>query len=87
LKRLADVLGLEIGVLAKDLLDRHPVRNQLTICATVIRMPRMQARPPIRSGSNVIRSSTAVSRVTRPRFGAKRRRGGRLILSGGVDGT
>ena len=34
-----------------------PFATRLTTSETVIRIPRMQARPPITAGSNVIRSN------------------------------
>ena len=45
-----------------------PFATRLTTRDTVTRIPRMQARPPITSGSNVIRSNPSIEPTPFPQF-------------------
>jgi hypothetical protein len=55
---LANILFLEVRIVGQDLLPGHtPSATRETTSPTVIRSPRIQARPPIFPGSKVIRSN------------------------------
>jgi hypothetical protein len=60
-KGLADVYPLEIRVVGEDLVDGRTLSDQVRNGRNR-RMPRMQARPPIASGSKVMRSKTILTR-------------------------
>jgi hypothetical protein len=48
---LSDVLGFQVGILAKNLVPRAPSSDEADVVPTVTRMPRMQGFPPITLGS------------------------------------
>ena len=60
-----------------------PLATRLTTSETVIRIPRMQARPPITAGEDVIRSNTAL--VYQPEEQSKDNASARGLVSGPVS--
>ena len=68
MQSLAYIFGLKFGIFGDNVLCGHPIATRLTTNETVIRIPRMQARPPIPTGSNVIRSKIELAyRFSTPR--------------------
>ena len=63
---LFDVLSLQIWIFHEDFLNGHPIRHQIHHKETVIRIPRMQARPPIIWGLKVIRLNIFTSTKMKP---------------------
>jgi len=62
-QRLPDVFWFEVGILADNSSADMLLAKRLTTSETVMRIPRIQARPPITVGSKVILSNIVRSRL------------------------